>query len=266
MKDLHLNCKDKWATFVKSKFTLLILFLLMTATAFAQPIEQMEAANAAYANKNFQKAIQHYEQLLADGYSSSVLYYNLGNAYYRTQQLGKAVLYYEKARQIAPSDEDIQYNLEVAYAAQEDEMEDLPAFSLSKWWKGLRAQLSGNGWTILGLLSLWGSAAGFILWLMGSRRVHRKRGFLAGVILLVFCALPFSLAISRYYYDQHSNEAILMAREAQLHFAPDTDSQVVLTIHEGLKVDLQDRISDWYKVRLPNGEVGWLPVGVVEEI
>lgn len=248
------------------KFFWILFFLLISGAGFAQAEQLMQEANAAYANKTYEKAIQGYEQLLGEGYHSAVLHYNLGNAYYRTQQLGKAVLHYEKARQLAPGDDDVQHNLQVAYAAQADEMEALPAFFISKWWKGLRSQMSTNGWTITGLLLLWGAAAGFFLWLMGKRRLQRKRGFMAGLLLLLLCILPFALAISRHHYDQHSNEAILLAKEAPLHFAPDTDSQVVLTIHEGLKVDLQDRISDWYKVRLPNGEVGWLPVEVVEEI
>lgn len=243
-----------------------LLLLLGSSLLMGQPEQLMEEANAAYANKDYRRAITAYEQVLADGYASAALHYNLGNAYFRSDQLGKAILQYEKARQLAPSDADIRHNLAVANARQADEMDPLPAFFLSQWWRGLRAQLSTNGWTAFGLLLLWTAAAGFLLWMFGSERRRRKQGFLAGVILLVLSALPFSLAISRHYYDQHSREAILTAREAALHFAPDDDSQVVLTIHEGLKVDLQDRISDWYKVRLPNGEVGWLPVGVVEEI
>lgn len=232
----------------------------------AQPTQLMEEANAAYANKNYQRAVENYEKILSEDYTSYVLHYNLGNAYFRTQELGKAILHYEKARQLAPGDKEIRHNLEVAYALQQDAMEPLPAFFLSKWWYGLRAQMSTNGWTLLALLLLWAGAAGFLLWLLGRKRQQRKRGFMLGVIAAVLCVLPFALAVSRNHYDQHSREAILMAKEAALHFAPDTDSQVVLTIHEGLKLDLQDRILDWYKVRLPNGEIGWLPVESVEEI
>ncbi|WP_170110656.1 tetratricopeptide repeat protein [Flavilitoribacter nigricans] len=245
---------------------LIFLFLFTGMTARAQPDQLMEEGNAAYANKNYERAIEAYEKILADGFISDALHYNLANAYFRTQQLGKAILHYEKAQQLAPGDQDIKHNLEVAYGQQVDEMEPLPAFFLSQWWRGLRSRLSTNGWTIFGLFLLWVSAAGFLLWLMGKERKRRKQGFLVGIIALALCVLPFALAISRKSYDLHSKEAILLAPEAQLHFAPDTDSQVVLTIHEGLKLDLQDRISDWYKVRLPNGEIGWLPVEVVSEI
>ncbi|MCB0628694.1 MAG: tetratricopeptide repeat protein [Saprospiraceae bacterium] len=243
-----------------------LLLLIVPLWAKAQPEQLMKKANDLYAEKQYGQAIQNYEQLLSEGYTSEVLHYNLGNAYYRNQQLGLAILHYEKARQIDPSDEDILHNLEVAHSAQLDQIEDLPAFFLTQWWKHVRALLSTGGWTVLGLILLWGSAAGFLLWLLGKQRKQRKRGFWWGWSLLIACLLPFALAVSRHQYDQHSREAILLSQETQLHYAPDADSEVVLTIHEGLKVDLQDRISDWYKVRLPNGEVGWLPVETVEEI
>jgi tetratricopeptide (TPR) repeat protein len=249
-----------------NRWPFLILSLLIATATFSQNNQLMEAANAAYTNKNYETAIQHYEQLLSEGYHSEVIHYNLGNAYYRTQKLGRAILHYEKALQFAPTDEDILHNLKVANAQQVDEIEDIPAFFLGQWWKGLRSRLSTGAWTGIALFLLWGSAAGFILWLMAKQRDQRKRGFLVGVILLVLCTLPFLLAIDRNRYDRHSGEAILTAEETQLHFAPDTDSEVVHIIHEGLKVDLQDKISNWYKVRLPNGEVGWLPEEVVEEI
>lgn len=246
---------------------LLLFFLLLSSFSFAQQPEQlMEQANSAYREKQYPEAIKVYEQLLAEGYSSMVLHFNLGNAYYQNKQLGNAILHYEKARQVAPGDEDVLFNLRVAAAQQQDEMEDLPAFFLSQWWKALRSRFTSGTWATLGLLLLWGSAAGYIFWLMGKERKHRKRGFILGAVLLVLGVIPFLLAIDRQSYDEHSREAVLLEKEAPLHFAPDADSQVILTIHEGLKMDLQDQISGWYKVRLPNGEVGWLPVTSVAEI
>jgi SH3-like domain-containing protein len=48
--------------------------------------------------------------------------------------------------------------------------------------------------------------------------------------------------------------------------APDAESESILVIHEGLKVDLLDIISGWTKVQLPNGDQGWIPLGVAIEI
>lgn len=246
---------------------LFILSLLSAAiTSPAQPAQVMEQAGQAYNDEDYDRAIELYEQLLSEGYTSAALHYNLGNAYYRQHQLAPAILHYERARLSAPGDEDIQHNLAVARAKQVDQREPLPDFFLSAGWKNMRARLTTTGWTLLGLIVLWWSAAGFILWLWGSTRLWRKRGFLAAILLLIFSILPFALAISRAQYDQYSGEAILMTPDSGLHAAPDADSQVIATVHEGLKLEIMDQIGEWYKVRLPDGEIGWMPVQVMEVI
>ena len=58
----------------------------------------------------------------------------------------------------------------------------------------------------------------------------------------------------------------MVEKQGQVYIAPDYDSQEIITIHEGLKVRLLDQLSGWHKVRLPNGEVGWLPVDALEKI
>lgn len=245
---------------------IIISFFLGIAGAAGQSARLMEQANQAYGEKSYNQAIQLYEQLLEQGYTSAALHYNLANAYYRKRELAKAILHYERARQSAPGDEDIKHNLAVARAQQTDAIEPLPEFFLSAWWKSIRARLTTSGWSILGLLLLWWSAAGFILWLWGSTRTWRKRGFVAGFVLLGLSVLPFVLAISRAQYDNHSGEAILMAQETALRAAPDEDSRAITTIHEGLKLELIDQIGEWYKVRLPDGEVGWMPQQAVAVI
>jgi SH3-like domain-containing protein len=108
--------------------------------------------------------------------------------------------------------------------------------------------------------------AGLVFWLFAKEREQKVRGFVAGLTLLALCILPFTLASSRINMEQNSRMAILMTSEAVLRSAPDPESAEILTIHEGLKIDLLDQISDWYKVRLQNGEEGWLPQSAVEQI
>jgi len=48
--------------------------------------------------------------------------------------------------------------------------------------------------------------------------------------------------------------------------SPNETSDDVFVIHEGLKVDVQDVFSDWYKIKLSDGKVGWLPKSSMEII
>ena len=113
----------------KSLFTLLTWFLLQAAGTFAfaesiepangsngeqiptatadkqvneRPNANKQAADSAYMEKAYDKAIAGYEQLLKAGVDVDVLY-NLGNAYYRKNNLPRAILNYEKALKYEPA-------------------------------------------------------------------------------------------------------------------------------------------------------------------
>ena len=82
----------------------------------------------------------------------------------------------------------------------------------------------------------------------------------------VLAFLFSTLALSRLSYVKDSRQAIMIEKEKALHSGPDTDSPVILTLHEGTKVEILDQIGEWHKIRLVNGEQGWLPVEVLGKI
>ena len=95
-------------------WSLLLLFLSLTAAARAQgdrdslaaattdpltvqtaggnslaAVEQVwDAANTAYINSDYHRAIDAYRQLILRGYASDKLYYNLANAYFKVGRYG----------------------------------------------------------------------------------------------------------------------------------------------------------------------------------
>ena len=133
-------------------WSLLLLFLSLTAAARAQgdrdslaaattdpltvqtaggnslaAVEQVwDAANTAYINSDYHRAIDAYRQLILRGYASDKLYYNLANAYFKVGRYGKAILYYNRALRLAPGDADIRYNLDVANTFTKDKIAVVP--------------------------------------------------------------------------------------------------------------------------------------------
>lgn len=247
--------------------SLLAYFFLVSAIGFSQNSQtQFQEANNLYQSKRFGKAIDIYEAILAQGERSAELCFNLGNAYFRSGSLGKAILNFERALIQNPNMEDARYNLEVANKNQKDELETLEPFFLKQWWQKTRSLFSEAVWTTLGLLFLWSGIGGLIMWLFGTERTQKKKGFFAGLVLVLLSILPFSLASSRAQFDAHTNRAILISSSISLKSGPDQASTEIITIHEGLKLELLDKIGEWHKVKLSNGEQGWLPEGVFEEI
>ena len=251
------------------KLSLNILIFLLPAITFANDVTKVfQEANELYKANEFTTAIEKYESIENQGYRSPELYYNLGNAYYKIHKPGKAILNYERALSIttAESRSDITYNLELARKSLPDEIEILPPFFLKRWKRNLNQLASPKSWSIVALIFFWLGIGGFVVWLKGKSRDQKKLGFLGGLGFLIFSALIFLIAIDSSKTEKNSGLAVIMSNEVDLRSAPDEVSNSILILHEGTSVELLDQIGEWYKVKLFNGEQGWLPKKALEKV
>lgn len=246
------------------KLVLLLFLSLIQFTISANDI--FEAANEKYQAGDFDAAIQQYEQLIAEGYLVAELHYNLGSAYFRKNDLTNAVLHFEKAAVLNPGDSNTEYNLELVKSKLPDQFEVIPDFFMSRWRNSLQDLFRPNTWGILGLLLLWTGIAGLIVWFKGNSRELRKQGFTAGILLLIVSLLPFFLGFGAAKKRANSQRAVVMVSETPLKSAPDELSEEVLLLHGGTTLSILDQIGDWKKIRLSNGEEGWLETTSLEVI
>jgi tetratricopeptide (TPR) repeat protein len=244
-----------------------ILFILMPLVSRAADAQQyFTEANQAYQAGRYPKAVEQYEVILKSGVFSSELYYNLGNAYYRMGQNGRAILNYERALRLSPNNNDIENNLTLAHTRITENIEPVSQIFLIKWGQGLRDLIAADSWSVLGLLFLWSGVLGLGIWLLGKERVWKKRGFLIGCILTPLSILPFLCAMSAKSLELNTQNAIILVRETPFRPAPDANSLPTAVLHEGIKVEIRDKIQNHIKVRLPNGEEGWVEEKGLEKI
>ena len=253
---------------MKKGITIILCLLSWANFLIAQndPMEMFQAGNEAYKAKKFSEAIQQYENIYEGGLRSGELHYNLGNSYYRNGQIGAAILNYERALVLDPGNKDVRFNLGITRDKQLDDISEIPKFFGTRWWNGLMNIASSSTWSSFGLLLLWLGIGGMILWLLAKERALKKKSFLVGISLLLICILPFLLSWSKKKVEQDSGIAILLEKEIPFRTAPDEESVEILLLHEGAKLDVVDQIGEWYKVRLMNGEEGWLPLTALEKI
>ena len=117
----------------------MIRALLILGTLFAQQA-QFEEGNSLYQQGSYEEAIEKYSSVLADGFESADLYYNLGNSYFKIGDLGRSVLFYERALRIGGSDPDVIANLELVRSLAADEIEPMSRFwglRVMNWWMHL---------------------------------------------------------------------------------------------------------------------------------
>lgn len=232
----------------------------MSAPIFAaSPVEDFAQALSLQQSDKNEEAIKLYEQVGASGETSPELYNNLGLAYLAQNNIGKAVLQFERALKLAPSHADALHNLAVAEQQIENFATPLPASGIASAWSSLAGLLSPNVWALVAILFSMGIA--FIIYRFDS---NQKWLHVAG--LSVGLLLVLALGNSQKNRQYHSPKAVLQKPKVGLRQQPNIQAQEIEFIHQGASGLIVERQSDWIRIQLPNGFIGWLPASLTEEV
>jgi len=241
------------------KNSLIVIFTLLSQFTFAQSSRELfNEANDLYAKKNYEEAAKKYEAIVANGFESSALYYNLGNAYFKTKNIPSAILYYEKAALLDPSNDDIVFNLELARTYTIDKIEPIPQFflvSMVKWFRGL---FSANTWAIIAIIAFLIALVCFGLFWFATGIHIRRTSFYFAIIL--FVAFGFSIYFSVSAKNQIVNHryAIVFSPVISVKSSPDDSGSDLFILHEGTKVEVLRSVGEWSEVQIADGNKGWL--------
>lgn len=222
--------------------------------------------DSLYRTGDYEGAIESYEKIIADGYTSADLHYNLGNSYYRTEQLGLAILNYERALRLEPGMSDARQNLQLANSKTVDRITDLPRFFVVDWYNALITRVTPHTWRILFLLFLALTGVSLVT-LFLTHRITFKKIFLLTLLLFALLSLfsLFFLFKSTHYYNSH-REAIVIEPSVTVKSSPETESVDKLILHEGTKVTITETLAGWDKITLADGTTGWCQEENLERI
>jgi tetratricopeptide (TPR) repeat protein len=245
----------------------ILLFVLFVSTFLAaQPDTYLQQGNHYYQKQQFAQAIESYDKVLNEGYESSGLYYNLGNAYYRQGKLGYAILNYERALKLSPGDEDIQHNLALAYSRTIDRINTLPDFFIFQWWESFLALFTFSSWVYLSYFLYVLLLAVIVFYFFTRRPDYQRIAFFTGLGILFLLIVTVSVSAIKYNREFNIKNGVVVEQSATAKLSPDPDSKDAFVIHEGLKVKLEDKVDNYYKIRLKDGKLGWLPDNDVKMI
>ena len=250
---------------LRSFLSSLVICLSLTTLSGSEAQQLLQQANAAFQKKEYQKALDGYEKVHAQGHQSAALEYNLGMTWYHLGNRGKAMLHLERAALIAPQDSDILHNLELLRREVNPDMEVLPDFFLARIWLQAQNLAGPTSMAAIGLLFWWAGMAALVLWLKGKSRQQKKAGFAIGIALTLASLLPFALAGSRAAHQLNSHSAIVL-EQAPLRSGPDQAGTEIAALPQGTRVQLKAFLEGWWQVELANGETGWLETKVLEKI
>ena len=247
-------------------FTMMILFSL-TGRSFSQsPDQLMLDANNLYQEGQYENAIQSYQKILSQGYESGPLYFNLGNAYFRTGKLGYAIFNYEKGLKLDPNDDDLIYNLRIANSRTVDKISELPKLFIISWWEGIVTSLTITGWSLMVILFYLILIASIAVYLLVRKVQLQRFAFMSGSFSLAILILLSVMLFSRINREASTDYGILLSPSYSVKASPDSKSSDAFVIHEGIKFTIEDHVSDWDKIRLVDGKVGWIERNSIGQI
>lgn len=224
--------------------------------------DRYTAGNLLYEKKDFQGAIRLYDEMIGEGMSSYGLWYNRGLAQLQLSNVGEAILSLERAARWDETEE-VYIHLEMANGLIENEIPEFSDFFLTTWWNSMVESIGVNGFASLGLLVF--LLACLLLFLSWTGRAVVNRAELKAAILAFLAIVFVLLSVSAQKTQQSDVQAIVMTK-SELYEGSDERSPQLRLLSAGVKVRILDRIGEWYKVRLPDKEIGWVMTSQIEII
>lgn len=248
--------------FNKLIILLTMVWVISPLYSFGDENETLFArGNHLYNAAKYQEALNAYQKILSSGKHSAALYFNMGDASFRSGDLPSAMLYFEKAAKLSPGDPDIKANIRFT-----DQIEEVPEFFLTTWWKSVCLAFPANTLTIISLMFVMGGSVLLIVYFYAHHLLLKKSAFYASII-------AFLIGFSTVYVlrEQHrllisQQTGIVFSNPVYLKSSPSAASKPAILIHAGLKVIIVGRSGSWLKVQLVNGKVGWMPAADLREI
>lgn len=207
-------------------------------------------ANELYSQKDYDQALDIYKGLINEGMQGSNLYYNIGNAYFKTGDWLHALLYFEKSALLNPSNDDVQHNILFANKYVVDEFEVHPSFGKRLW---LNSIMSSNTAAWLSILFLMVALTCFYFFFKNKSRNQMTTSLVGLGLFLLFAIYSSYLKSVSTSHDY----ALIMKSSVKVKSEPGSGEQLFI-IHEGTKVQVLEELSDWAKIKLPDGNVGWV--------
>jgi len=245
--------------------------ILAEANSTYRAAEELVDSDLAKARDMFAASAERYQLLVDEGVQNTKLFLNLGNAWYRSGEQNKAILNYHRALWMDQGNLVALQNLRSIERRQSTGSEEEPAapsefdFSLAAAGRLLADICSFIGQRTIRFAF---AISSVIFWVLLSCKTVRPRAK-----ILRWSVFPLLLAIA-------SGAAIYQSENSNLSLAIVVDDEVELKSGDGEEfhttarfkamagkvATIIDQRAEWNKVRLPDGQIGWLSENQLERV
>lgn len=229
----------------------------------------VQAADQAFVDGQYSRAIQMYQEIIATQGVSAGLYLNLGNAYFKTDNLAQALISYERAILLDPTDQDVRFNLELARSKCVDKTTQPNMLFITAWAKKISRIMNVNQWGMAAIVFLTVAMALIcVYYILAPGR--RGKGLCAWLfpIFILFSIMSWITAGQQKRNISRHDYAIVTAPSVTVRSTPSSQGTEIVIVHEGFKVKVEDKSSmkQWIEIKLEDGNVGWIETDMIEII
>jgi tetratricopeptide (TPR) repeat protein len=223
-------------------------------------------ANKLYQQEKFNEAIELYHKIENLKEVSAEMYYNLANAYYKTNKVAPSIYYFEKALQLNPNNKDIKFNLGFAKRMTIDNIEKMPTTLFQKLSQNIIQKLTYNSWAYIAVFFMFLFATLFLMYHFYYSSSKKRLLFVLSNISILGLIICLLFAFHTYKVTGNKKEAIIFAQQTTIKNAPILSSNDVFELHEGTKVQILESVDNWKKIKIADGQTGWIIASELKEL
>jgi len=255
------NCVFRTLRLIAIKILVMAIILSPVVVLAAGAESDYLEASKMYNQGDFTGAATLFESIAAQHVVNGELYYNIGNAYFKKGDVGKSILWYERALKLMPGDPDLifNHNFVSGLVVDKAEIKSNPLMDVLFFWK---KKISARVITFLAV-SL------FILFIFSStiRTIKPVRWLkYPERIILGFSLIFIISAFHDYYRGRFEKTAVVISDTVSVRSGLSQDTTELFLLHEGTKVNVDEELRGYVKIRFSDDKIGWVEMKDIEMI
>jgi len=219
---------------------------------------KFSSANTLFQKQDYDGAIKEYSELIKSDSSSAEVWFNLGNSFFRKLEYAQAIICFERAKRISPSDEDVNFNLRMSNLHISDKIDPLPRIFYLRWIDDLSFLFSISQWSLVIVILFFLMIVLVLGYFLFPSIAMRKISFFSGMLMLILVGLSYALVFHQQHLLHGTERAVITTASVYVKSSPDEKGTDLFILHEGTSVEVLDELNGWKKVRIANGNIGWV--------
>lgn len=255
-------------TYILNRMVLIFAFFTLW-TGRALSADQIVAQNqfnegaSAYLAKDYNKALDHFNEALKQDPNNEAILVNLGLTHYSLQHKGLSLGYFRRALFYSPSffsSAKMGVNLVRESLNPADSSEQIDILS---YLHGQLFQMTSIAhYLLIGALLFLLSGWLWINYVKARKEALEKElplpRFSLVIPLLTLCFLAVTALTGLKMFDLTFVRATVISPSISVHTAPDEAQMKLFELHEGFEVIVKKLQDDWVQIKYPGQAAGWI--------